>query len=143
MLQEPKFALEEGVELKPIILGDSAYAVKSWLLPPYTRLLRMPPTKKEFNNEHARGREPVERAFGHLKGRRRVLMNESSEETKQVKVSVLTCVVLHNICIMSEDDTGIEHGIDLEDLPAQEEGITNEPSGELLRDIIADFVCNL
>ena len=80
MLQEPKFTLEEGVELKPIILGDSAYAVKSWLLPPYTRLSRMPPTKKEFNNEHARGREPVERAFGHLKGRWRVLMNERNVE---------------------------------------------------------------
>ena len=136
MFQEPKFTLEEGVELKPIILGDSAYAVKSWLFPPYTRLSRMPPTKKEFNNEHARGREPVERAFGHLKGRWRVLMNESSEETKHVKITVLTCVVLHNICITSEDDTEIEHDIDFED-------ITNEPSGELLRDIIVDFVCNL
>ena len=74
----------------------------------------------------------------------RVLMNESSEETKHVKRTVLTCVVLHNICVMSEDDTEIELDIDLEDLSAQEEeDITNETSGELLRDIIVDFVCNL
>ena len=101
----------------------------------------MPPTKKRFNDEHARGTEPVERAFG--EGRWRVLMTESSEETKRVKITVLTWVVLPNICIMSHDGTEIEHYIDSGYLPADEEDTTNEPSGELLRDITADFVHNL
>ena len=73
MLPEPKFTLEEGVELKPLILGDSAYAVKSWMLPPYTMLSRMPLTKKKIIDEYERGRESVERASRLLKGRWRVL----------------------------------------------------------------------
>ena len=43
---------------------------------------------------------------------------------------------------MSDDDTEIEHYIGSGDLPADKEDTTNEPSGELLRDIIADFVYN-
>ena len=70
-------------------------------------------------------------------------MNESSEETQRVNTNIMQNYTGQDSYLMSEDDTEIEHDIDLEDLPVQEEDITNEPSGELLRDIIADFVCNL
>ena len=128
------------MEIKPVILGDSAYPVKSWLLPPYTRLTTMPSVKKIFNDEHVRGREPVERSFGHLKGRWRILLNEIDEETSRVKVTVMACCVLHNICIMSEDDTVIDHTMEPDDATTQHEA---EPSGDLIRDIIAEYISNL
>ena len=39
LFQVPRFNLD-GVEIKPIVLGDSAYALKTWLIPPYKRMER-------------------------------------------------------------------------------------------------------
>ena len=63
---------------------------------------------RRFTDEHVRGREPVERAFGVLKGRWRILNTEVDEEISRVKVTVMAYCVLHNICILQEDDTAIQ-----------------------------------
>ena len=82
----------------------------------------------------------MERSFGHLKGRWRILLNEIDEETSRVKATVMACCVLHNICIMSEDDTVIDHTMEPDDATTQHEA---EPLGDLIRDIIAEYISNL
>ena len=90
----------------------------------------------------------VERAFGHLKGRWKILMTENNENLDRVHITVTVCVILHNICILSQDDTEIE-GCD-DDNDDQERNDKNnddenspEPCGELLRDIITDYIFDL
>ena len=46
----------------------------------------------------------IERAFGHLKGRfRRLMWLDAKTEENKVKI-ILTACVLHNICVLSQDD---------------------------------------
>ena len=151
ILQEPTLILE-GMEVKPIILGDSAYPsmhitlyITRWLIPPYKKLQNMSRESRRFNDEHVRGREQVERAFGVLKGRRRILNTEVDEEISQVKVTVMACCVLHNICILQEDDTAIQpvENEDLETNDVQSEEDVRIPDAVLLRDVIAEHIANL
>ena len=142
ILQEPTLILE-GMEVKPIILGDSAYPVTRWLIPPYKKLQNMSRESRRFNDEHVRGREPVERAFGVLKGRWRILNTEIDEEISRVKVTVMACCVLHNI--LQEDDTAIQpvENEDLETNDVQSEEDVRIPNTVLLRDVIAEHIANL
>jgi len=68
MLQKSTYVNEENVLIKRIILGDSAYKIRSWLLPPYPRFSNIPRSQIEFNVQHCKGHEVVERAYGQLKG---------------------------------------------------------------------------
>ena len=75
ILQKPQFILAECIGIKPIVLGDSAYKLNSWLLPPYPRYLNMPKVHKEV----------VEGAFG-LK---RILANSRRDRSKELKIFTL------------------------------------------------------
>jgi hypothetical protein len=86
-------------------LVDAGYAVRPGFLPPFrgTRYhLReygnnMPQNRRElFNLRHSSLRVTVERAFGALKNRFRILDNKPFHPYKtQVKL-VLACCILHN-----------------------------------------------
>jgi hypothetical protein len=86
-------------------LVDARYACQPGFLPPYraTRYHlkeygRNPPTNKKelFNLRHSRLRVTVERAFGALKNRFRILDNKPFHPYKtQVKL-VLACCIIHN-----------------------------------------------
>lgn len=86
-------------------LVDAGYAVKPGFLPPYraTRYhlrefgVRSPQNPRElFNLRHSSLRVTVERAFGSLKNRFRILYNKPFHPYKtQVKL-VLACCILHN-----------------------------------------------
>ena len=45
----------------------------------------------------------TECAFGQLKGRWRLLYRKSEVNQYSLKVNILTCIVLHNICIEKGD----------------------------------------
>ena len=131
ILQEPTL-ISEGMEVKPIILGDSAYPLTRWLIPPYKKLQNMSRESRRFNDEHVRSREPVERAFGVLKGRWRIINTEVDEEINRVKVTVMA----------QEDDTAIQpvENEDLETNGVQSEEDVQIPDAVLLRDVIAELV---
>ena len=60
----------EDRELDGVLVGDSGYARKPYILLPYGR----PATEaEEYNHAHAKARMCVERAFGVLKSRFRCL----------------------------------------------------------------------
>ena len=57
-----------GSEIRPVLLGDSAYPLSTWLLKPYHEGMN-DPEEINFNKELSRARVSVECAFSILKGR--------------------------------------------------------------------------
>ena len=86
------------LQLPPILLGDSAFPHRVWLQKPFgnTTLSRK---QSHFNYCLSRARMVTECAFGQLKGRWRLLYRKSEVNQHSLKVNILACIVLHNICI--------------------------------------------
>ena len=99
----PDKAVEvNGVEIPPIILGDGAFPLRSWLMKPHGDAI-LTSEKAYFNYRLSRARMITEGAFGKLKGRFRVLFRKCESNKETVKIMGLACVVLHNICIDRKD----------------------------------------
>ena len=60
-----------GVQVPPLILGDSAYTLSEWLMKLYTDRGNLTPEESSFNVKHSTMQVAVENAFGRLKGRLR------------------------------------------------------------------------
>ena len=90
------------VNIGPLIIGDSAFPFKPWLLKPYTNAV-LTEKQRYFNYRLSRARMVTEGAYGQLKGRWRVLLRKNESEPSQVKTTTLACMVLHNICIEKGD----------------------------------------
>ena len=92
--------VEGGCKINPVILADSAFEFKSWLMKPYTHAIL---TKEQKYFNYIRARMIIESAFGQLKGRWRILLRKCESSVETVKLMSLTCIVLHNLCIELED----------------------------------------
>ena len=98
-----------------IILGDSAYPTKEWLIPP----LPVPVTDAEqrFNASHKTTRSIVERAFGVMKQRFNVLKTPIRVQTPEYACEIIKCcVALHNLCLRLD---GLPDYVALEEVPAE------------------------
>ena len=87
------------------ILGDSAYPMSNHLMSPFcTRARKLSDSEKKFNTHLVSKRSVIERAFG-LLGLRfpRVTHLKFKTNSKRIKCVVATCV-LHNWCLMEDDD---------------------------------------
>ena len=90
---------ESGQYGRSWLLGDSGYALKPWLITP----LKDPstPQQRRFNRCHKKTRSLIERAFGILKSRWRILDHTGGRmcylPDKVAKI-FLSCSILHNIC---------------------------------------------
>lgn len=85
------------------IIGDKAYPLKTWCIPPYIEHKRLNNAEVYFNNAHAKTRQVVERSFALLFGRFRRLKFLDMNRTDLIPLTVLVCCVLYNICIDHED----------------------------------------
>ena len=92
-------------------LKDDAFALKTWLMKPYSLKGRGRPFQIA-NYRISRGRRVVENAFGILPSRFRFLSNTILVHPKRVKDIVFSCVVLHN---MMRAERGAGSAGDLED----------------------------
>ena len=54
---------------------------------------------REFNKKLSAARSVVERTFGMLKGRWRLLLKKVEQQTRTLSKIVLAACVLHNICV--------------------------------------------
>lgn len=88
-----------GKRVPLTFIGDSGYQGLEYLLIPFTQ----PESdadreKRNFNWRHALTRGAIERAFGRLKQRWRVLLSAMNLELESITYVILACLVLHNIC---------------------------------------------
>ena len=92
-----------GTLLRPMLVGDSAYPLKNWLLKPFSNRGHLPPQRTRFNIKLSAMRSVVERAFGLLKGRWRLLLKKNEQRHDSVARTVTAACILHNFCIMQGD----------------------------------------
>ncbi|CAH2000701.1 unnamed protein product [Acanthoscelides obtectus] len=80
-----------------VMLGDSGYALKKYLITPIVN----PTTEVEqvFNESQIRSRNPVERLFGVLKRRFPVLSLGIRLSLETAQTLIVACAVLHNIAV--------------------------------------------
>ena len=135
----------------PIVLGDSAFPLQTWLLKPYGDAV---PSKKQryFNYRLSRARIVSECPFGQLKGRFRILHRRCESSNDIHKIVALACVLLHNICIAKGDLIPTKSDLSLDEngerLPSVEvrnvlhmiQGVNDHasPSGKQIRNRISD-----
>ena len=118
------------VNIPPLIIADSAFPQHTWLMKPYTDAV-LRPQQKYFNYKLSRARMVSECAYGQLKGRWRVLPKKNESDKEQVRITVLACMVLHNVCIMQGDT--ISKKLDLTIDPASNEKKEGEEVRKLLQ----------
>jgi hypothetical protein len=101
----------KGVAVPPIILGDGAFPLKSWLMKPFgsANISRM---QRNFNYRLSRARMVTECAFGLLKSRWRVLHRRCESSKDTTKCMALACLTLHNITIEHKDVWPRQYRID-------------------------------
>lgn len=93
------------------LLGDSGFKLLPWLMTPFSRKQENDTRKpqatraryKEYSKDQKSTRACVENAFGVLKARWNCLRDGLQCDLKHTSVTVLACVVLHNICIARGD----------------------------------------
>ena len=129
------------------ILGDKAYPLLPWLIPPYIERRRLTPLQTNFNIQHAKTRQVVERSFGLLFGRFRRLKYLDMHRTDLIPATVNACCVLHNICL-DKDNEDIEEFLNEGVADFQNNNdelqVENEDGNINIRDILANelFLCN-
>ena len=131
--------------LRPILRGDSAYPLLSWLIGPYPQSATLTRDQARFNKAMNKSRVVVERAFGKLKCRWRCLLKVLKEGTGKVPLTILACCILHNICLLRGDALGNDESDDDDGdggsapLPP---GLNANAQGRLVRQALTDFLAN-
>lgn len=127
-----------GVDIRPYIMGDGAFALTPRLMKTCSRSeMESSAQLAEWEKIASATRKPVECAFGMLKNRFTTLMNGVMLEHEDDAVYFITaCIILHNMCIDIGDDDfefTIPDEIDLQ--------VNNEQNnqGKLVRDSLLAY----
>lgn len=88
------------------IIGDKAYPIYDWCIAPYINRGNLQPYQVRFNTQLAKARQVIERAFCLLFGRFRRLKYLDMNRTDLIPRVVQAACVLHNICLMFNDNDG-------------------------------------
>ncbi|RUS73517.1 hypothetical protein EGW08_018732 [Elysia chlorotica] len=105
-----------------IILGDSGYMIREWLLTPLPHVQTAP--QEQYNYAHSATRTTIERCIGVLKRRFHSLHTELRLAPPRVCKIVSVCMMLHNFAI--------RHGNvydSADDIPPQPPGVADNPTG--------------
>lgn len=88
------YAFFESSPSHGIVLGDSAYPCRWWLMTPFPNPHSL--EEKRYNKAHMKTRVKIENAIGQWKRRFGLLHQESRRHLKNVAADVIACAVLHN-----------------------------------------------
>lgn len=130
------------------LLGDKAYPVLQWLIPPYIDRGNLNAVNRRFNETLSKGRQVIERAFALLKGRFRRLKYLDMNRTDLIPATILAACVIHNMCI-DHEDTNIEEyineGMQVDDnmdenIRGPVQNCHEEISGSQKRDALAEYL---
>lgn len=86
------------------IIGDKAYPLFNWCIPPYIDRGNLPEIQRNFNRIHAKTRQVIERAFALLFGRFRRLRDLDMNRVDLIPATIIACFVLHNLCLINPDE---------------------------------------
>ena len=88
----------EGTYIRPYLVGDSAFPLSATLMKCYDDNNALEPHQRTFNHRLIRTRRVVEQAFGRLKGRYHILVDNNLSDPHFASEVALVCCALHNIC---------------------------------------------
>ena len=111
ILMEPTFDLG-GTIVRPLIVEDTAYPNKTWLIRPFKDDGGLTRAQRNFNREISKARIVSEHAFGMTKGRWRVLLKRLDEDSDRIPDTIIACCVLHNICVLRGNELDIDDSDD-------------------------------
>ena len=117
-----------------IMLGDSGYGCKSFLMTPYPRPSE--PCHERFNRAHTRTRSCIERCFGWWKKRFNCLHSGIRMEPEKACTVIMACAVLHNIAIDLREP--MEEMAEMEDFDDLDVPYAGPEEGRFVRDHIAN-----
>lgn len=136
-------ATERQREIFPddtFLIGDSAYPLMNWIVPPFRDTGNLSARQKAFNIMLSSTRVVVENAIGLLKARFRRLMffTENTDLGLCVQIIVAACV-LHNACLDHQDDISyvadIAQEVEYEHQYRNEQN-ENDRRQQLIRDLV-------
>ena len=127
-----------GTDVGPLLAGDSAYPLTTWLMKPFPDRGRLTPKQRKFNLKFSALRCVVERAFGMLKSRWRIILKTIEQKTTTLKKTVIAACVLHNICI-ERGDLHEANDSDSDDSSDDDSEGRNDTSNNI-QDILKDYV---
>lgn len=113
-----KQRFESGQFGDSLILGDSGYELKRYLLTPF--LNPASPAENLYNESHIRTRNTVERCFGVCKNRFPVLRRQITLKLDRVQAIIVACFVLHNFAIDANERNFEDNSCDLLTEPHEE-----------------------
>lgn len=102
----PKPLLEQNIPTPHVLIGDEAFALKTYLMRPFPRRsARGDNSKDNYNYRLCRARRVVENAFGILAKKWRIYDRPLELDVETSKLVVKTTCILHNYLICKKADT--------------------------------------
>ena len=94
-----------GAFLPYKFIGDAAYPMRPWFYSPFKgEKMGLSKEKQYWNFIQSSTRMAVERAFGILKGRWRMLLKRIDMPLQNIPDIITACLCLHNLCIIHGDE---------------------------------------
>ena len=126
----------------PLVVGDSAYPLKTWLLLVIKDNGALNQDQKKFNKELAKAQIVSENAFGLLKGKWRALrLKRLDEDHRRIPNTIIACCVLHNICIIRGDEFEGDGDDNSDDDDDDDNGVPSQAANGARR-VIIEYLAN-
>lgn len=134
-----------GVEVKPLLVGNSYFPLDRWLMNPFVQGPNITSSQSTFNEALSSAREKIVHSFGMLLGRWQCLQETLKEDTFRVPTTIIACCVLHNLCIDEGDNFPIEQFPFPEDVEFPDDTFVDWASnddGKQVREAIKNYLDN-
>jgi hypothetical protein len=105
------FIMVNNTKIQSHLIADSAFALNRTVLKPFADRADLPKCHSTFNYRLSRARCSVERAFGALKNRFRLLHKKIEFKLCNTTNIIKTAAILHNLCVMNNDNEEIDWDI--------------------------------
>ena len=125
------------------IIGDTAYPLRPWLVTGFRYNGHLNDHQKRLNYVLSSRRQTVERCIGHLKGRFRKLREIHLYDLETVCKVIFAGCILHNLCVLEDDNVEEYIEENLNDHPNQYPPIfPNNNDANTHRNNLLRSVCN-